>query len=324
MNKSKLFFKTCFLAVAMCAAAVAANAQVFVIERGTQFQSFATLNAAVEALQDGDKIYIPPGVHGIPSATIVFDVPNVTIIGTGYVGGDASAFASFVRFQADGITVTGIRFNNTTTLFDLSDLTMTRCLIVHFSTDGALNSIVISECDFIGGAYLGTGMINTTVSKSIFRSQARFRGCEVFNCLFLPSSFSSFENNSYNTFRNNIFVDNQNYTVLAAHTTFRNNMWVGGTATFSGDNLITSGNIMGVTSADTFTDFDAGDYTLKVGNPGIGAGSDDTDIGIFGTQSPFKASRMPANPIFMLRHTDAETDETGNLPVKIIVEAQER
>ena len=336
MNKTSIFLKTCFLAVAMCAAAVAANAQQFVIERGTEFLSFATLNAAVGALQDGDKIYIPPGLHGGTSGEIIFDVPNITIIGAGYANSvNASQFGRPVYFNADGITVTGIAFVPTgvlvcLTLGSISNLTMTRCLFiadVSMTSSSIQNSIFISECEFrgrLGGS--SNNLDNATISKSILGT-LNVRTSIIENCLFLTYP----EYNliaSYSDFNNNIFImaSGQSGVSNITNATFNNNLFVRGTPTFSANSDVTfnASNITDAVYEDTFNDPDAGDYSLKAGSAGIGAGNDGTDIGLFGTAVPFKKSKLPAIPHFSLRSIAPETDETGNLRVKIIVEAQER
>ena len=333
---SRKFFRNCFLAILMCAG-IAANAQTFVVERGNSFFSFDNLEAAMEALQNGDKIYIPPGTHGTSGDFLTFD-KSVTIIGAGYEGADASRFNQYVYLEADGITVTGIAFTQSLTINSLSNLLMTRCLVISsFYVIDTQNNIVISECEFRGGfgspAYgiPNQPLRNAIISKSIFKGNVYADYSTIYNCLFLTTSAAGI-NSLQTTFQNNIIVLStqgntlQPYFSNTFHATFDNNLWLGGEPTFPAANnvIFNPSNITGVFYADTFNNPTANDYSLKEGSVGIGAGNDGTDVGIFGTAVPFKASKLPAMPHFSLKNISPETDETGNLKVNIVIEAQER
>lgn len=67
-----------------------------------------------------------------------------------------------------------------------------------------------------------------------------------------------------------------------------------------------------------FTD----DLHLLPGSPGINAGNDGTDIGIYGTGSPSKLGNVPFNPHFQAANVAISTDANGDLPVIIRAAAQ--
>ena len=69
---------------------------------------------------------------------------------------------------------------------------------------------------------------------------------------------------------------------------------------------------------DRFSD----DLHLLPGSPGVGAGSDGTDIGIYGTGSPWKPGNVPYNPHFRSANIAGATNPNGELPVNIRVAAQ--
>ena len=48
-----------------CLTVTSVNAQVFLIERGTSSFTYPNIKAAVDALQDGDKLYLPPGIFSL-------------------------------------------------------------------------------------------------------------------------------------------------------------------------------------------------------------------------------------------------------------------
>jgi hypothetical protein len=77
------------------------------------------------------------------------------------------------------------------------------------------------------------------------------------------------------------------------------------------------------TSANTFVNWGGGDYHLKPTSVGVNAGTDGTDIGIYGTAQPYKASQTTAYPQIPSANVAPETDQ-GKLKVNITIEAQDR
>ncbi|MBL4585431.1 MAG: hypothetical protein JKX84_00010, partial [Flavobacteriales bacterium] len=60
------------------------------------------------------------------------------------------------------------------------------------------------------------------------------------------------------------------------------------------------------------------------GSPGAGAGTDGTDVGIYGGSYPYKHGAVPFNPHVQINQIDNQTNGQGELPVNIRVAAQER
>jgi hypothetical protein len=65
------------------------------------------------------------------------------------------------------------------------------------------------------------------------------------------------------------------------------------------------------------------DYHLKSDSPGKFAGKDGTDIGIYGGSFPWKEGSIPFNPHYQEVQIAPQTDNQGNLNVKIKVSAQD-
>ena len=61
---------------------------------------------------------------------------------------------------------------------------------------------------------------------------------------------------------------------------------------------------------------------LAPGSGGIGAADDGTDIGIYGSSSPYKPGNVPYNPHFRTATVAPATNPNGDLPVNIHVAAQ--
>lgn len=335
----------------------ALQAQVFVIERGTNTTlTFDNLKAAVDALQDNDQLYIPPGVHSLTgytwtgyddtynwSNTLVVN-KKVSIFGAGYNEGANSTViqdgAFVIGKDAGGSLITGIWFRNAFQLDNVSNCIVNRCKTDnYFWLFGTGNNIIVSECDIYNNISTtnspftnpgGNGLV-TTFDKCIFRSYSsvlNLNTATIYNSIFLSGGGY---NISASSLFNNIFiinttgVTNQASTSLGSNNTFSHNLWIGGYPNSPAENNNTFSNeIEREPYANVFVDPDNGDYHLKAGCSGKNAGSDGTDVGIYGTAFPFKESKTPSIPYFKLKVISPETDSSGKLPVNIQVEAQDR
>ena len=146
------------------------------------------------------------------------------------------------------------------------------------------------------------------------------------------------------TFKNNIFMNNQSLSwngyacygydgaCGTINCNFINNMFVGKDTTLNIFALapVRTGNIFMVNPSTIFVNqtgkvFDYNhDYALKPTSPGKNAGDDGTDIGIYGTTSPYKISAMPSNPHISFKSIPTSTLPNGTIQVKFKVTAQDR
>lgn len=166
--KKRLF--SCLAAcVLFCAGAVA---QVYLIQRGSNTTlTYKDLKEAVDALEDGDRLYIPAGKHTFPSSYIWKGYNNdksfistlaitkrVAIYGAGYEdSGNATIIENgtfVVGRGADGTVITGIRFDCGVTFDNVSDCSVSRCQLYNTNFNGKGGNINLSECRLSGA--LGT------------------------------------------------------------------------------------------------------------------------------------------------------------------------
>lgn len=132
-------------------------------------------------------------------------------------------------------------------------------------------------------------------------------GATIANCVFTRASAPFWQSNGA-TLTNNLLVSN----------TLVSNM-TGETA---------SGNILGIPVGSIFMSEGDDDYQfsddlrLQAGCSGVGAGTDGTDIGIFGTSSPYKIGAMPHVPHYIRVAVAPGTDANGDLRVQVKVAAQ--
>ena len=308
-----------------CLTVTSVNAQVFLIERGASSFTYPNIKAAVDALQDGDKLYLPPGIFSLTgykwtgvtgtqnySNTIAI-TKRVAIYGAGYNQGANSTIIQDGNFifsvNASGSSITGVRFDSYVNLEKASNVMIARCKLTNtFSMTDVSSNNYINECEFHASVQMSqeSGAVFT---KSI---------------LYYPNNI--FYNSSM---INNIFVNNRvtnsAYTVSGTNNSFNYNLWVGTILQYNATHNNTFANeITEVAFEDTFQDFNVGNYHLKATSVGKNAANDGRDVGIFGTAFPFKESRLPSTPYFSIKAISAETDASGNLPVNLKIEAQER
>jgi hypothetical protein len=65
------------------------------------------------------------------------------------------------------------------------------------------------------------------------------------------------------------------------------------------------------------------DYKLKTTCPGKNAGTDGSDIGIYGGNYPWKEGGVPFTPHYQFKKVNGTTNSSGNLPIQIKVKAQD-
>lgn len=341
--------KSIIISIVLCLMlSFSTQAQVFLIERGNTSLTFDNIQSAVDALQDGDKFYLPPGDFSLSgyswggydgnsnhSNTICIN-KKVSVYGGGYINGantTAITSGTFIMGRdASGSFITGIRFDGTLELNNISNCTVSRCKgSLYLQGEGSEN--LITECELAstrngttGYAYRGANLA-CIFTKCIFTGNTFFKNSIAYNCIFLNTNF----NFSYCTFSYNIFVlsttgttQSLTFTSTWEHTAFTKNLWVGGYPSTTETGTVTIGDeITREPYANVFVDPSNGNYRLKDICSGKNAGIDDTDLGIYGTLNPFKEDKLPVIPNFSFKSISTTTDATGKLPVRIIVDAQD-
>jgi len=322
------------------------KAQVFVVEHAGVSSTYSNIKVAVDALQNDDKLYIPPGQFSLNGYTwtgysgtenrgnTIAITKRVSIYGAGYNQGANSTIIADGNFLigtgAEGTTISGLRFDGQFTVDNVSNVMISRCKTnYYFYVQGVGANNYVTECDLhqlgvnsTGGVIMtkslirsngGTTYMNSTISNNIF-----FYWCNNYiNC--------SLVNNIFIYSRNDVNTNLQIGSSYTSNNSFSYNLWVGANPYSLADyNITLTNEKTNQNFSTTFIDFDGGDYHLKIGCLGINAGNDGKDVGIFGTAFPFKESRLPAIPYFAVKAISSETDAAGKLPVSITVQAQDR
>jgi hypothetical protein len=286
---------------------------------------------------------IGAGIH--PDSTQVTGVTVLRATGT--------TAPLILTTAASGSTFTGIRF-----VHQASNATV----IVRYGTntsDHSPTDIIFQRCWFMENVNLASGNQNDPSSAStifdecIFRRQLNGFGStavvtrSIFdwtasqqyavlwfnvgtltmdNCVFLGALLS---NSPGAIVRNSITTSSSYICIGCSNGTFSNNLITATTVATSSLGATLSNNVTGLDPANMFVSLGNAntfnfndDLRLPPGSPGIGAGTDGNDIGIYGSSSPYKDGAIPFNPHFRQADIAPSTNANGELPVNIRVAAQ--
>lgn len=290
--------------------------------------NYTSLSAAISAASAGDTIYVEPSSSSYGSVNLT---KKLTIIGNGYFQTPTTPLVGNTTLQADtnesvlgsfsfsagsaGSTVMGVVFNNYIYLYDSSITLKRNCFMnyyLYFYT-GVLNNIDIRQNLFYSAAV-------TYYSPSV-STNINFQNNIFFNTTFsLPTGLSGFAQNnvfSGSTLNCYNFQVNNNIMITGSFTpnncVYFNNI---GTSTQFGN---ANNNQQNVGTATLFAHYTTGTetrYTLSPTGPGIGAGFNGVDVGIFGGPDPYKLSGIPPVPTIYSLSAPATT-VTNTLPVTI-------
>lgn len=134
---------------------------------------------------------------------------------------------------------------------------------------------------------------------------------------------------NYSVFKNCIFIDKVNYTFSGSNNNFYNCLFTSSSGSVPGmpsnlvANCIWDQTSIFVNAQNGAFDL-AMNFQLAINSPGKNAGSDGTDIGIYGGMFPWKDGAIPCYPHLQSVQIGTATDPVGNLNVNIKVAAQDR
>ena len=285
---------------------------------------------AITNATNGDYIYLPGGSFKI---TVPID-KLLNIIGAGH-NPDSCA--------ASGITVIVGDFNikSGSDHGSLSGLKIGGAITFTTNENQFLNYYSIDRCN-IKDVYISPRSSNIIINECVVTGSidgGNAQGFQLSKCIVEGSGISAFDSNAYFinnifigskylivsgcSFRNNIFLSSVTYYQNVFQNTFQNNLFNGG-YTLGGNQILLNNIIVPVSTLfvnQSGTAFDyKQDYHILTDSPAHNAGTDGTDLGIYGTSSPWKEGSVPSNP-----HIQSKSISTvnGNLNIKIKVAAQD-
>ncbi|MEO8591302.1 MAG: hypothetical protein ABI432_18125 [Flavobacteriales bacterium] len=346
----------------LCAALIGASFQVraqharIVVEHAGNVQVFTDLTEAILAAENNADLYLSGGTFLVPGGfaldkTLHFigaGIHNDSTAATGatILTADGSAYFRLTT-GASGSSFSGIRFSTpgSNTCFGLGtglgdqnveSVEFHRCVFPQRVDLGAVaptaSSSAFIECVF--NAALNGYDSEAQFTRCIFDYQAGTgaeitsfgtSGLSMLNCVCLGTRVGNCEGA---TVSNSIFTRTTAPFWQSDGMTMTNNLVVCDALTSNMSGFTESGNILSVPVESIFmsegdTDYQfSDDLHLQSTCPGVGAGTDGTDIGIYGTDSPYKEGAIPHTPHFRRVEIAPGTNAAGNLPVNVHVAAQ--
>ena len=314
-----------FLAAATMAMASYAQTSHTVSNNPANPAQFTEIQEAINAANDGDTIYVAGSATNYGNVLVN---KRVVLIGAGWIQDGANSRSEISQLDitattnnegGSGSVISGFLI---TADVDgdpdevISDVIIERCLfnrteVINISLRNNenwifRNNIVYQDQFNATHNFLCGTAINLRIENNIFQGEtANGQNSSLFQVV---SSSAIVTNNVFydyvlefdnSTVANNIFIQ-QNFTDrgrTSENATFNNNIFFGENNPSGATNTLNN-NIFdnpGFESADTdFYNYPADDITLASASPGKNAGTDGTDIGVFGGNFPMVFE--PANP----------------------------
>lgn len=320
------------------------NAQNLITLQHNGFSTFHTnLDTAISKSIDGDSIYLPGGTFG-------FRLPiskTLHFIGVGHHPDSTNATYRTIIGNVDldsgasSGSITGIYILGQVSIIgNVNGYSIRRCNIVGgIRTTSYFNYpkyFIINE-NVIGGydicyscgnwfSILINGVNSSfLLSNNIIQAKVDIKGATLENNIFLFAGVA-LQNTTTCYFKNNIFKITGN--ISSGGSIFRNNL-NGGLNGIDNYGNQGSGNFSTTISIDSiFINSNSSiwsytyDYHLRANSSYKNAGTDGTDLGIYGGVFPWKEGSIPFNPHFQIKTIAPKTNNNGALPVFIKVKAQ--
>lgn len=347
------------LFVLLCAT-TGINAQnLIAVQNGGTPSFYQKLDSAIMYTTNGDTLYISGGpftYNNSISDVIAID-KELHLIGVGH-NPDSTSSTNITKISAsisfmmgsnksslEGIFLEGNIYPGISSDEDVDNIIISRSNVGSLFLGRLANNWSVRENIIKGGVYgsYSSSVIpyaqNNYFSNNIIEGQiSSFSYNNVFAnniCLFFAYndiygySFSTFANIEGSIFQNNIFLMTGTYSNSSNFSCrFFNNLFVFDFEVTDGS--LGQNNIINQVQSSIFISqngnkFDySHNYHLPPSSPGKNAGTDGTDIGIYGGAFPWKEGSIPFNPHFQKIQISPTTDNNGNLNVNIKVAAQER
>lgn len=313
----------------------------------TQPAQFDSISTAIASASPGDTIYLMPSPNrydGIMNITftkrLVFIGPGVWPTSNGGIAEvhnctiDSAASGSrfygisfrYVNARAvagafvNNIVMEGCRFNGSKMELRGSNWTVQNCVFLSGGTGGIQGDFTGSSNVLVSNCLFGNGAI----VRDFYTADANFRNCVFFDGadVFLSCENIVIENNIFydkspETCVNCVFNNNITYSTTQDTIPYGTNT---GTGNFSAqDPLFESVPLPGSAVGSDFNTVASYDFHLKPASPGKNAGTDGTDIGLYGGSDPFNpAGPAPVPQIELMQIKNAVVPIGGDIEVKVI------
>jgi hypothetical protein len=327
---------------------------VIAVEHSGVSAFYQSLDTAMIHAVSGDMVYLPATSYNVGNFHIN---KGVHLVGAG-CNPDSSSATGITLFNGtvyittgadngsmEGIYINGdLNFGSSPSDQVINMYSVNRCafnalyLSYNGSSTSASTNLNINE-SIIKGIILCGNTQNTVISKCIIEGyMAYISGATTLtNNVFLKNPCGGeymFSLTSAAIVQNNIFIlalcnyfEPYQFLTTGSGNTFNHNLFIVPNPIPLGN--VSDGNIYSVQRDSIFMNQTGNTYNvlhnyhLKNTCAGKNAGTDGTDIGLYGTASPKKDGEIPFNPHVQTKVIPASTNSQGNLDVIIKVKAQD-
>jgi hypothetical protein len=322
------------------------NAQkTIAVLTGSNWTFYTDFSTALKQCAGGSTIYLPGGSFQLSQSTDTID-KQLTIIGVGHYPDSTTATnkttligSLLIGNGADYSSLIGLELTaslqpNTNTI--VTNFSIFRCKIrdvkssiTNSGYSGFINNLSINQSVLYSIQGVTSTIDNIVLANSIVENYAGyFTGATIRNCVLPGPSYTA----SFTLYENNIFLSSSgsSSTFKISNCQFKNNIFLDLTLPVGDATTTFIGNYLNQSYTTTFTSVGNNifsysyDYHLLSTSVGKNAGTDGTDIGIYGTAYPYKPSAVPANPHISFKSISPSSAPNGTLPVNIRVIAQDR
>jgi len=293
---------------------------------------YTDFNKAINEASAGSTIFLPAGSISLNDSVKI--TKKLTIVGVGHrpdtEGGNTLVSGNFHFYSgSDASSLMGVYLTGD---------------VVIANADGEVNNFLLKFCNVNSVQVGNSKCVGTMINQNYLRNTSSGGNSQIIITNSILHSFSNVDGGilEHNLVRNSICVWSYNcfyYSLTSINNSLiKNNVFVdsssgvssGGSNNIENNNL-KSGNewgdncLIATNWDDIFAKYDLGvnplcDYHLK-SNIGKNAGTDGTDIGIYGGTG-FSDTALPPYPQIVFKNIPAQTDEFGNLKIQVKVKAQ--
>jgi len=314
------------VALACLLLATASHATVRTVSNSaSQPAQYTDLQAAINAANNGDTLYVMGTGTQYPAVTI--DKP-LTVIGSGYAPPAPAqptwCSSIYLYSNATGSKLIGLYSDNYFYIY-CSNVTVERCRVYYISMQLSGLSNLVFRHNYV--TYVAFASPNSALfSNNIVHSNGYIQNSNTASLVITNNLFIGYYWHAMNTISNalvtnNIFWQSTPVTASVTNCTFDNNITYQ-----TADNNIPfgsnggSGNLVGVnpqfaSAPDIALNFTY-NYDLLPASAGNNAGSDGTDIGLYGSVAPWPnqsgQARIPFVSSFTLQYTQVPQGGTVN------------
>jgi len=344
--KRNLLFIFLFFACNFSISTYAQN--IIAVEHSGVSTFYQNLDTAMAYAVNGDNVFLPASSYDITSFKLN---KGVHLVGAGS-NADSSLATGITLFNgilyiisgADNGSVEGIYINGAVkfgtspgdqavNMFSINRCNMNDLYLSYSGGNGTSSTnLDINENIIKGNVYCGYAQ-NTVISKCIIENALNYinGNTTIENNVFLKNTYSEYVITSNSAeILNNIFLTTSqggNWLLTGTGNTCSNNLFLTSNPIPTGNIVVNS--VLNVTTDSLFINQTGNTYNilhnyhLKSICHGKNAGTDGTDIGLYGTATPKKDGEIPYNPHIQSKAIPSSTNSQGGLDVKIKVKAQD-